>query len=284
LQIIECRLQDEEVLYIFILVYFQNNVIKYMPFPGVENGFTKIRKGDRIMKNLQFAIVFFAVYPFAASGTAFTLSDSALMSLDYNYYNSTSCATITNIIDEPGPGVRFEILYSDPLKIKSRSPNLYWTSCIYGGRGELAGRDISTFDSFALKFTLDTAGGVSIPDATGPVIVGALINSSQTDTYTYQPHAISFDDPPNPEDAVSVTSTGANKIRLIGFVCSIPDWWYTPATSPWDPAGARISLLVEAAPNAVVIVPEPASFILLALGGMFLRKSLRINSNINPRQ
>jgi hypothetical protein len=213
-----------------------------------------------------------ALYPFAACGTTFTLSDSALMSLDYDYpvyYGQSPIAV--NITDVAGSGVKFDFTFPDPLNSKGKIPSLCWTSSIYGGNGTLANRDISTFDAFALKITLVSAAGISSPGEVGPLVVGALINQSEY-TYAYRPEVIAADGS-FPASATSVTTTDASQIQMIGFTCDIPYWWYTSSTSPWDPTGARISLLVEAAPGAVVITPEPATLFLLTLGGLtVLRK------------
>jgi len=220
-----------------------------------------------------FACFILALSPFAARGTTFTLSDSALMRLDYNYTSGyPQGITITNITDVEGPGVKFDILYSDPLNIHGKPPSLYWTSCIYGGSGALTGCDISTFDAFSLKFTLVSATGVTSPSAVGPLVVGALINQTQYDIYAYQPHVIAFNNPNTPASATSITTTQASQIHLVGFNCNIPDWWYNQSTSPWDPSGARISLLVEPAPGAVIVTPEPATLLLFAIGGLALRR------------
>jgi hypothetical protein len=213
-----------------------------------------------------------ALYPFAACGTTFTLSDSALMSLDYDYpvyYGQSPIAV--NITDVAGSGVKFDFTYSDPRNSQGKIPCLYWTSSIDGGNGTLANRDISTFDAFALKITLVSATGISSPGEVGPLVVGALINESQY-AYAYQPQVIAANGSYS-TSATSVTTTDASQIQLIGFTCNIPYWWYNSSSpSPWDPAGARISLLVEAAPGTVVITPEPATLFLLTLGGLALRK------------
>jgi len=205
--------------------------------------------------------------PFAACGTTFTLSDDALMTLDYKYEGTYT--NMLSITDVAGPGVQFNFLYPDPHYIRDQMPDLFWTSCIYGGNGSLTAIDISSFDAFALKFTLISANGVSLPDAVGPVIVGALINRSDA-VYAYSPEVIAINDPVS---ATSVTTTDAGQIDLIGFTCNIPYWWYDESSpSPWDPDGATISLLVEPAPGAVLIIPEPATLLFLCAGAAFLSR------------
>jgi hypothetical protein len=228
-------------------------------------------KTNRVILSI-ISLSLLALCPFAAFGTTFTLSDGALMSLDYDYPVSYGQSPIpVTITDVAGSGVKFDFTCPDPRNSQGEIPCLYWTSSIYGGRGTIANRDISNFDAFALKITLVSASGVSSPGEVGPIVVGALINQSQY-LYAYQPQGIATNGS-FPTSATSVTTTDASQIQMIGFTCNIPYWWYTSSTNPWDPTGARISLLVEAAPGAVVITPEPATLFLLTLGGLtVLRK------------
>ncbi len=216
------------------------------------------------------------LYPFAASGASFTLSDSAIMSLDYNYHSVSSLydGSILNITDVEGPGVEFDIKYSDPTHIQ-KFPDLFWISGIKGGSGALTGIDIHSYDAFALKFTLLSANGVSSSNAVGPIIVGAAINRADV-TSAFRPERIAINDPYTPSSTTSVTTTDASQINLVGFICYIPYWLYDPTgtygPNPWDPTGATISLLVEPAPGAAVITPEPATLLLLAVGALAARR------------
>jgi hypothetical protein len=225
---------------------------------------------ELFMKNVHIVFCIICVLSAVANATTFTLSDDALKKLDYNYQGSCSVVGITDVA---GPGVRFDLRYPDPRNINGQAPYLYLVSCIDGGSGALTGRNISMFDSFALKVTLLSASGVSSPDAVGPVIIGALINySNYSSAYAYRPEVISINGP-DPTSATSITTTSATQIKLVGFVCNIPDWWYSgsPRPNPWDPQGANISLLVEQAPGATVI-PEPATICLFAFAGLMLRR------------
>ncbi|MBN1392976.1 MAG: hypothetical protein JW947_09255 [Sedimentisphaerales bacterium] len=214
------------------------------------------------MKNTRFACNILTFYlvtvcPFVAYGTSFTLSDDAIMKLDYEYYGSQNIVSITNV---NGPGVRFDIQYLDPQNIRGESPTFYWVSSIRGGNGDLVGIDISEFDAFALNFTLLSVTGANRTDA--PIIVGSYIRNS------YKPEVISLAQP----FASSITTTDANQITTVGFVCNIPYWWYDDNSSPWDPDGAIISLLVEQTPGAAVITPEPTALLFLCAGIIFLRR------------
>ena len=212
--------------------------------------------------------------PFAVYGATFTLSDEALLSLDYELQPFSSNSTILNITNVEGPGVQYDILYPDPTRIGSKWPELEWISCIHGGKGSLTGIDISSFDAFALKFTMVSASGVSSPSAVGPVFIGAMINTSEY-TSVFRPELIAYNDSFTPATQTSVTTMDADQIDLVGFAGYIPWQWYDEgwvSPDPWDPDGAIIHLLVEQADDAVVITPEPATFLLLGAGIAFLRR------------
>jgi hypothetical protein len=187
---------------------------------------------------------------FAAYGLTFTLSDDAIMALDCRYSTGVHTATISNITDVPGPGVQFDIIIPNP-----HTDSVNWTSSIFGGKGKLAGRDISMFDSFALKFTLLSARGLSNPDAVGPLVVGSMVTQSHY-LWGFNPEIIEMNSTDNPSSAISVTSTDkAGIIDLVGFTCYAPYWSYD--NGPWDSSGAVISILVEPAPGAVVMTSDP---------------------------
>jgi hypothetical protein len=199
--------------------------------------------------------VAFFVCPFASSGLTFTLSDDAIMSLDFDYYDcGDPCAVITRITDVPGPGVRFDILFTDPFG----DPYIQRISGIEGGKGILKGIDISRFDAFALKFTLLSARGVSSPRAIGPITVGAMINSPGY-AYGFVPEDIAINDQEYPASATSVTTTdGAGQIELVGFTCYNWSYLYDDNwPNPWDPKGAKLSLLVGPADDAVILFAKP---------------------------
>jgi hypothetical protein len=205
-----------------------------------------------------------ALFPFAANALTFTLSDDAIMALDYNestiyhppYYGGDT--HLLAITDVNGPGVQFDILFSDPQNKRGQSPAFYWNSSLYGGKGVLAGRDISMFDAFALKFTLLSAKGVSLSDSKGPVYVGSMLTRAHS-LWGFYPVVIEIDDSYNPVSTTSLITTDAvSQMNTVGFVCYLPYWWYDESyPNPWDPCGAIVSVLVEPAPGAVVLTSDP---------------------------
>jgi hypothetical protein len=198
-------------------------------------------------------------YCATAAGATFTLSTDGLMALDYRYTSETAAVVSRT---EAGSGIKFSIWYPGN---EHPDGGLYFTSCNAGGDKKLAGIDISAYDAFGLEFTLLSVNGQSTPQTAGPLIVGALINR-QTIQYAYQPQVIGFDSSHTPT-AGSVTTTDAGVIDLVGFVASIPSWWWTPKTNPWPASGSLVELLVEPVPGAVQ-VPEPGSMSLLGLGAL----------------
>jgi hypothetical protein len=215
-----------------------------------------------LMKNasgVSFIVIWclLVLCPFAARGTTFTLSDDALLLLDYKYVSSADDnAVILKTRDVNGHGVRFDILFPDPNKSRGQEPSLFWTSYIHGGDGTLTGRDINNFDTFALKFTYLSAAGVSVPDAVAPVAVSALINPHNGyDGYSFDSVGIYNNSPKFPASATSLAKTDANQIELVGFACYIPYWLYS-SHNPWDANGATVRLLVGPAPDAVIFNPR----------------------------
>ena len=112
-----------------------------------------------IRQSLLVIIISFLLAPLYTNALTFTLSDDAIMALDYKYNTcGQSNATITNS-EYNNQGIRFDITFSDPLGING-NPDLSLISWRWPSNGFLVGRDISMFDSFALKFTLLSEEGI----------------------------------------------------------------------------------------------------------------------------
>ena len=220
------------------------------------------------MKNAKMTICLVVVYVMAvvnvASAAVFTLSDQVLMLLDDNYVNTSVSIQTTDVA---GPGVVFDVSYP------GAGSSLYWVSSIYDGGGSLTGIDISKYDAFALDFTLLSVNGQEdYSNGGGPVIAGALINLSSS-IYAYQPQVLDFNDETR---VVSTTTSDADVIKLVGFCLNIPTWWYQTSPSPWNPNGNTVSILVQAAPNAVPLtIPEPGTLLFVGFGTLALRLKRR---------
>jgi hypothetical protein len=220
-----------------------------------------------------------SLFAFTANALTFTLSDDAIMALDYDYYNcGDPCAIITKITDVPGRGVRFDILVDNPFG----DPYLQRISGIEGGKGILTGIDISRFDAFALKFTLLSARGIGSPGKIGSLCVGAMINSPGSE-YGYSPEEISLNYSDYPPTATSITTTeGAGQIGLVGFTFYIFSYLYDDNyPNPWDPKGVKISLLVEPADDAIIIFAKPIDKCTVASGKTKESSSIFVSGKIN---
>jgi hypothetical protein len=204
----------------------------------------------------------------ASEATIFTLSDEALMLLDCTakeLYSSQMTASVIGVHDVPGPGVEFDMHYPG-----NEWPDFYieLASSIRGGNGDLTGIDISSYDAFALQFTLLSIDDSSSPGIINPIRVGAVINLQEY-TSAYNPKTLRLS---GPTSDTSITSTDAQQIETVGFTAHIPYFWYDENNpNPWNPNGCNVTLLVKPAAEAVVI-PEPVSLSLLLLGGVVVVK------------
>jgi hypothetical protein len=186
-----------------------------------------------------------AEYP--AKATDFTLSDSAIMSLDYNLSNSYTpplTATITSKQDISGTGVEFNIHFPSPT---NRDCSLFQVSDKSYGAGTLAGFNVSAYSNFVLKFTVLSIDGST--SGSGLLDVGALIGGAG---WGFHPQIISLTGQ-YPSSAVSTTRFTSASISVIGFTVS--QWPFgTWAAGPHD-----ISLLVQPSDGAVQIAPAVGS-------------------------
>lgn len=185
------------------------------------------------------AVLAVGLFSTLAIADSFTLSDEDLMLLDW-HFDRYSAAAVINKIDVPGPGVEFTIDFPDNTGKNNR---VTYVSCKNGGEGSLTGIDVNDFNAFALKFTLVSVNDSNAPDAGGSLLVGALINSGYS--HGFRPEAISL--LPQRNTAVSITTTDANNISIIGFTA------YFLEPDGWDPNGSTVILLIEPAPNAELL-------------------------------
>lgn len=202
-----------------------------------------------------------------AIGVTFTLSDAGLTSLDWLRANG---GDVVDRRDVSGLGVEFDIYY--PADNSPESEVSYGSSK-EGGAGALAGIDISMYDTYELKFTLVAVDGLSSPGVGGVLAVGAYVGNP----LRYHSRGVDFD-PGSAYDTTVISSTTLGSLGDPKFDLPLEDidylGFYTRLVenTGWNPAGTTVTLLVEPAPGAVLI-PEPATLLLLSFGVMMLRKT-----------
>jgi hypothetical protein len=136
------------------------------------------------------------------------------------------------------------------------------------------------YDTFDLKFTLLSVDGSSSPGAGGVLSVGAVIN--RTDSASddmYAPNVVRLAEGYDPyfqetfyRTNISSTTYWTDVIYVVGF-CAYQAEYYR--YGGWNPSGNNLTLLVEPAPGAVQIVPEPTTLLLLGLGGLTVLRKQR---------
>ena len=193
-----------------------------------------------------------------AKATDFTLTDAAILSLDYNmqsHYARPLTATITSEQDIPGTGVQFGIHFPSTNSLEDAR---YQVSDYAHGAGALAGLDVSAYSNFALKFTVVSIDGSTTESKL--LEVGAVIGNSSA--WGFFPEIISLTGH-YPPSAVSTTLVPSGAITDIGFYVSEYPF------GAWSAGQHDVTLLVQPADGAVQI-PEPASWAMVALGAAVL--------------
>jgi hypothetical protein len=198
------------------------------------------------------------VVAYSANATNFTLSDSAIMSLDYNNSNDffqPLPASIVSKQDIPGPGVQFTIHFPGTNLLDHE---LFQLSDQNYGAGTLAGIDVSPYSNFTLKFTVLSIDG----STSGNEIlqVGSVIGPLNGHPWGYHPQPISLTGSYAPS-AVSTTFVTSATASTIGFTVYFTD------NGGWSAGPHDFTLLVQSASGAVQI-PEPSTWAMLALAAV----------------
>ena len=180
-----------------------------------------------------------AAYP--AKATDFTLTDSAIMSLDYDnrdHYPKPLTASLVSKQDTPGTGVTFIIRFASTNSLDALFFRLADRN--HGAR-PFAGLDARAYKSFALKFTLVSIDGSTSGSET--LGVGAVVGPSQRSSNAFRPKPISLTGS-DPRSAVSTTLADPGFINVVGFtVYQSPEGW---RAGPHE-----VTLLVQPADGAV---------------------------------
>jgi hypothetical protein len=207
---------------------------------------------------------------FSAKATDFTLSESAILSLDYNlssYWAPPPTATLMSEQDIPGTGVLFNFHF---LGTSYLDCFRYQVSDSTYGAGTLAGLNVGAYSNFDLKFTLLSIDGST--SGSGWVEVGSVIGPYNGNPWGVSPVFTSRTG--YPVTTVSTISVTLATISDIGFAAIL----YPPQM--WSAGPHDISLLVQPADGAVQI-PEPTTWAMVTLGiaALFGSRRLRCRSS-----
>jgi hypothetical protein len=189
-----------------------------------------------------------------AGGASFTLSDEALMSLDWNlqdYYGNPVKARILERRDIPGWGVEFDIFYPGATGLDS---TFYAISSSRGGSGSLVGLDVSPYAKYELMITLKYINGRRSMNAGDRVIVGAIIGPFGSSRYGFRPYSIDLNSSTSdPECVQAYTDVKTAQLSLVGFTAYL----FPFENNHWNPSGTTLTLLVQPASGAVQLYPKP---------------------------
>ena len=178
-----------------------------------------------------------------AKAADFTLSDSAIMSLDYNMSNEEVQPFPPSILSEqdiPGTGVLFNVHF-----VSTNAPDafLYRVSDKTYGAGTLAGINVSAYSNFDLQFTLVSVDGSS--SATQWMEAASVIGPFNSYPYASHPALTSLtgDFPPSVVSTIAVTSA---TISVIGFDFNLYSYL---DFGGWTAGPHNVTFLVQPAPE-----------------------------------
>lgn len=184
-----------------------------------------------------------------------TLSDSAILSLDYTRSYLTASVTLRE--DVPGPGVLFTIHYPST----NSSDNAFRLTSESGhGLGALTSLDVGAYSNFDLSFTLISIDGSTSgsEEFNAGAVIGPYNNTGGT---IYHAVGVTLTGS-YPSSCVSSTIVTSASVSGIGFIAYL---W--PDAGGWSDSGHDVTLLVSPAEGAVQI-PEPSSWVLLAIAAV----------------
>ncbi len=203
----------------------------------------------------------------AAHASVVTLSQAALMSLDYQH---ASDALTPQVIGKrlSGNGVEFDIYFRSNGGADSQ---MFFGSSVFGGAGSLVFADFSAYDTFQMNIALLKVEGYTNPQAESfelwfsPMVYDSVsykyFNAELLSTAVGHNTATASMD-------IGLLSAGnrvhGDWIFEIGYEIHMDD------PTAWPKEGVILSFLISPTEGAAQIIPEPVSLPFLIIGGLRL--------------
>ena len=170
-----------------------------------------------------------------------TLSADQLVFLDWDGKSASRAKVVGKKITGDS-AVEFDIHFPSN---RPGNRSIDYLSTGTGGIGSLVGFNISSFETFALKFTLVSIDGVAGSDTNQELAVGALIGPTATGRFSdFTP--VTLGGTSGRITAVSLTPVSAKKIYEIGFHAHMVE------PERWSPSGSMVTIRVESVDKATV--------------------------------
>ncbi len=168
-----------------------------------------------------------------------TLSGNQLIFLDWDGGISAGARVVRKRLVQDS-GVEFDIHF---LSNEPGYNSIDYVSSGVGGQGTLVGSDVSEYKVFSLRFTLVSIDGVTEPDLSQELVVGAIIGPTAEGRLSgYTPVTLSFSS--GRTTAVStIPIFGVSKIYQIGIHA------HMAKPENWSPSGSMITIRVEPVEN-----------------------------------
>ena len=177
----------------------------------------------------------------AGDSRTLTLSADQLIFLDWNGKAGSRAKVVRKRVAGES-AVEFDIQFSSN---QPGNRSIEYVSSGAGGRGSLIGLDISSFETFALKFTLVSINAVAGSDAIQELAVGALIGPTAAGKLSvFTP--VTLGGASGRTTAVSSTPVDADTVQQIGFHAHMVN------PERWSPTGNKLTLRAEPVENATV--------------------------------
>jgi hypothetical protein len=140
----------------------------------------------------------------------------------------------------PDSGMEFDIHF--PTNAPGHN-SIDYVSSGAGGRGDMAGFNVSEYKAFSLKFTLVSIDGATGSDITQELVVGAVIGPTPEGRLSgYTPVTLSFASG-RTRAVSSIPIFGVSKVYQIGIHAHLAK------PEDWSPTGSMVTIRVESVEN-----------------------------------